>query len=83
MIVLLSIWIVIGSIMFVCTKKALDGDAANIAYNIKAVWITCTIVGLLWPLIIVLSIIIWITKMIKIKKISMEIRNKIESAFNS
>jgi len=81
-IICLSIWLTIAIILFVCAKNVIDGNASNISYNSKAVWITSAVIGLLWPLIIILAIVIWIIKRLKARKIIKEIDNKISSAFD-
>ena len=77
----LIIWIVVAVILFVLAKKSIDNNAPNISYNVKAVWITCLIIGLFWPLFIVIALIIWIFKRMKARKIIKEIDNKLSSVF--
>lgn len=80
-IIFLSVWLTTALILFVCTKNVIDGNAANIPYNSKAVWITSAVIGLFWPLIVIISILIWIIKRLKARKIIKEIDNKISSVF--
>ena len=81
-IIFLSVWLTIAIILFVCAKNVIDGNASNISYNSKAVWITSAIIGLFWPLIVIIAIVIWIIKRLKTKKIIKEIYNKISSDFD-
>ena len=81
-IIFLSVWITIAIILFVCAKNVIDGNASNISYNSKAVWITSAIIGLFWPLIVIIAIVIWIIKRLKTRKIIKEIYNKISSDFD-
>lgn len=81
-IIFLSVWLTIAIILFVCAKNVIDGNASNISYNSKAVWITSTIIGLFWPLIVIIAIVIWIIKRLKTRKIIKEIYNKISSDFD-
>lgn len=81
-IIFLSVWLTIAIILFVCAKNVIDGNASNISYNIKAVWITSAIIGLFWPLIVIIAIVIWIIKRLKTRKIIKEIYNKISSDFD-
>ena len=80
-IVFLSVWLTSAIILFVCAKNVIDGNAANISYNSKAVWITSAVIGLFWPLIVIIAILIWIIKRLKARKIIKEIDNKISSVF--
>lgn len=81
-IIFLSIWLTTAIILFVCAKNVIDGNAANISYNSKAVWITSAVIGLFWPLILIISIVIWFINRVKTKKIIKDIDNKISSVFN-
>lgn len=81
-IIFLSVWLTIAIILFVCAKNVIDGNASNISYNSKAVWITSVIIGLFWPLIVIIAIVIWIIKRLKTRKIIKEIYNKISSDFD-
>ncbi len=81
-IIFLSVWLTIAIILFVCAKNVIDGNASNISYNSKAVWITSAIIGLFWPLIVIIAIVIWIIKRLKTRKIIKEIYNKISSDFD-
>ena len=81
-IIFLSVWLTTSIILFVCAKNAIDRNAANISYNSKAVWITSAVIGLFWPLIVIIAIVIWIIKRLKTRKIIKEIDNKISSVFN-
>ena len=81
-IICLSVWLTTALILFVCAKNVIDGNAANISYNSKAVWITSAVIGLFWPLILIISIVIYIIKILKARKIIKEIDNKISSAFD-
>ena len=81
-IIFLSVWLTIAIILFVCAKNVIDGNASNISYNSKAVWITSAIIGLFWPLIVIITIVIWIIKRLKTRKIIKEIYNKISSDFD-
>ena len=78
-IIFLSVWLTIAIILFVCAKNVIDGNASNISYNSKAVWITSAIIGLFWPLIVIIAIVIWIIKRLKTRKVIKEIYNKISS----
>ena len=80
--IFLSVWLTIAIILFVCAKNVIDGNASNISYNSKAVWITSAIIGLFWPLIVIIAIVIWIIKRLKTRKIIKEIYNKISSDFD-
>lgn len=80
--IFLSVWLIIAIILFVCAKNVIDGNASNISYNSKAVWITSAIIGLFWPLIVIIAIVIWIIKRLKTRKIIKEIYNKISSDFD-
>ena len=80
-IIFLSVWLTTALILFVCAKNVIDGNAANISYNSKAVWITSTVIGLFWTLSVIIAIVIWIIKKLKIRKIIKEIDNKISSVF--
>ena len=80
-IIFLSVWLTTALILFVCAKNVIDGNAANISYNSKAVWITSAVIGLFWPLIVIIAIVIWIIKRLKTRKIIKEIDNKISSVF--
>lgn len=80
--IILSVWLTIAIILFVCAKNVIDGNASNISYNSKAVWITSAIIGLFWPLIVIIAIVIWIIKRLKTRKIIKEIYNKISSDFD-
>lgn len=80
-IIFLSVWLTTAIILFVCAKNVIDGNAANISYNSKAVWITSAVIGLFWPLIVIIAILIWIIKRLKARKIIKEIDNKISSVF--
>ena len=77
-----AVWLTIAIILFVCAKNVIDGNASNISYNSKAVWITSAVIGLLWPLIVIIAIVIWIIKRLKIRKIIKEIDKKISSTFD-
>ena len=77
-----SVWLTIAIILFVCAKNVIDGNASNISYNSKAVWITSAVIGLFWPLVVIIAIVIWIIKRLKARKIIKEIDNKISSAFD-
>lgn len=77
----LSVWLTTALILFVCAKNVIDGDASNIPYNRKAVWITSAVIGLFWPLIAIIAIVILIIKRFKARKIIKEIDDKISSAF--
>ena len=79
--IFLSVWLTTAIILFVCAKNVIDGNAANISYNSKAVWITSAVIGLFWPLIVIIAILIWIIKRLKARKIIKEIDNKISSVF--
>ena len=81
-IIFLSVWLTTALILFVCAKNVIDGNAANISYNSKAVWITSAVIGLFWPLIVIIAILIWIIKRLKTRKIIKEIYNKISSDFD-
>ena len=81
-IIFLSVWLTMAIILFVCAKNVIDGNASNISYNSKAVWITSAIIGLFWPLIVIIAIVIWIIKRLKTRKIIKEIYNKISSDFD-
>ena len=81
-IIFLSVWLTIAIILFVCAKNVIDGNAANISYNSKAVWITSAVIGLFWPLILIISIVIYIIKILKARKIIKEIDKKISSVFD-
>jgi len=81
-VIVLSVWLTTAIILFVCAKNVIDGNAANISYNSKAVWITSAVIGLFWPLIVIIAIVIWIVKRLKTRKIIKEIDNKISSAFD-
>ena len=81
-VIFLSVWLTIAIILFVCAKNVIDGNASNISYNSKAVWITSAIIGLFWPLIVIIAIVIWIIKRLKTRKIIKEIYNKISSDFD-
>jgi cell division protein FtsL len=81
-VIVLSVWLTTAIILFVCAKNVIDGNAANISYNSKAVWITSAVIGLFWPLIVIISIVIWIIKRLKTRKIIKEIDNKISSVFD-
>ena len=81
-IIFLSVWLTTALILFVCAKNVIDGNAANISYNSKAVWITSAVIGLFWPLIVIIAIVIWIIKKLKARKIIKEIDNKISSVFD-
>lgn len=81
-IIFLSVWLTIAIILFVCAKNVIDGNASNISYNSKAVWITSAIIGLFWPLIVIIAIVIWIINRLKTRKIIKEIYNKISSDFD-
>ena len=81
-IIFLSVWLTTALILFVCAKNVIDGNAANISYNNKAVWITSAVIGLFWPLIVIIAILIWIIKILKARKIIKEIDNKISSVFD-
>jgi cell division protein FtsL len=81
-VIVLSVWLTTAIILFVCAKNIIDGNAANISYNSKAVWITSAVIGLFWPLIVIISIVIWIIKRLKTRKIIKEIDNKISSVFD-
>lgn len=81
-IIFLSVWLTIAIILFVCAKNVIDGNASNISYNSKAVWVTSAIIGLFWPLIVIIAIVIWIIKRLKTRKIIKEIYNKISSDFD-
>ena len=82
-IIFLSVWLTTALILFVCAKNVIDGNAANISYNSKAVWITSAVIGLFWPLILIISIVIYIIKILKARKIIKEIDKKISSVFDS
>ena len=79
-IIFLSVWLTTAIILFVCAKNVIDGNASN--NNSKAAWITSAVIGLLWPLIVIIAIVIWIVKRLKTRKIIKEIDNKISSAFD-
>lgn len=81
-IIFLSVWLTTAIILFVCAKNVIDGNASNISYNSKAVWITSAVIGLFWPLIVIIAIVIWIIKRLKANKIIKEIDNKISSSFD-
>lgn len=81
-IIVLSVWLITAIILFVCAKNVIDGNASNISYNSKAVCITSSVIGLFWPLIIIIAIVIWIIKRLKARKIIREIDNKISSVFD-
>ena len=81
-VIVLSVWITIAIILFVCAKNVIDGKASNISYNSKAVWITSAVIGLFWPLIVIIAIVIWMIKRLKTRKIIKEIDNKISSVFD-
>jgi hypothetical protein len=81
-VIVLSVWLTTAIILFVCAKNVIDGNAANISYNSKAVWITSAVIGLFWPLIVIIAIVIWVIKRLKTRKIIKEIDNKISSVFN-
>ena len=68
-IIFLSVWLTIAIILFVCANNVIDGNASNISYNSKAVWITSAIIGLFWPLIVIIAIVIWIIKRLKTSNI--------------
>ena len=80
--IFLSVWLTTAIILFVCAKNVIDGNASNISYNSKAVWITSAIIGFFWPLILIIAIVIWIIKRLKVRKIIKEIDNKISSVFD-
>ena len=80
-VIVLSVWLTTAIILFVCAKNVIDGNASNISYNSKAVWITSAVIGFFWPLIIIVAIVIWFINRIKTKKIIKEIDNKISSDF--
>ena len=81
-VIVLSVWLTTAIILFVCAKNVIDGNAANISYNSKAVWITSAVIGLFWPLIVIIAIVIWMIKRLKTRKIIKEIGNKISSVFD-
>ena len=81
-VIVLSVWLTTAIILFVCAKNVIDENAANISYNSKAVWITSAVIGLFWPLIVIIAIVIWIIKRLKTRKIIKEIDNKISSVFD-
>ena len=81
-VIVLSVWLTTAIILFVCAKNVIDGNAANISYNSKAVWITSAVIGLFWPLIVIIAIVIWMIKRLKTRKIIKEIDNKISSVFD-
>ena len=81
-VIVLSVWLTTAIILFVCAKNVIDGNAANISYNSKAVWITSAVIGLFWPLIVIIAIVIWVIKRLKTRKIIKEIDNKISSVFD-
>jgi hypothetical protein len=72
-VIVLSVWLTTAIILFVCAKNIIDGNAANISYNSKAVWITSAVIGLFWPLILIIAIVIWFIKRLKTRKIIKEI----------
>ena len=78
--ILIYVWITIAAIITFLAKKVIDDNAANIAYNTKAVWITCIIFGIFWPLLIIASVIIWFIKMRKVKRMMDDIDEKISSS---
>jgi hypothetical protein len=81
-VIVLSVWLTTAIILFVCAKNVIDGNASNISYNSKAVWITSAVIGLFWPLIVIIAIVIWMIKRLKTRKIIKEIDNKISSVFD-
>ena len=78
-VIILSVWLTTAIILFVCAKNVIDGNASN---NSKAVWITSAVIGLFWPLILIIAIVIWFINRLKARKIIKEIDNKISSAFD-
>ena len=81
-VIILSVWLTTSIILSVCAKNVIDGKASNISYNSKAVWITSAVIGLFWPLILIISIVIYIIKILKARKIIKEIDKKISSVFD-
>ena len=64
-VIILSVWLTTSIILFVCAKNVIDGKASNISYNSKAVWITSAVIGLFWPLILIIS-----TRMVSLGSVS-------------
>jgi Na+/H+-dicarboxylate symporter len=80
--VLFTIWLVLAIVFFFLTNKSINSNAGNISYKRKAVFVTCLLIGLFWPLFIILAIIIWLIQRSRGRKILKEIDDKLSSVFN-
>ena len=80
--VLFTIWLVLAIVFFLLTNKSINSNAGNISYKRKEVFVTCLLIGIFWPLFIILSIIIWLIQRSRGRKILKEIDDKLSSVFN-
>ena len=80
--VLFTIWLVLAIVFFFLTNKSINSNAGNISYKRKEVFVTCLLIGMFWPLFIILSIIIWLIQRSRGRKILKEIDDKLSSVFN-
>lgn len=80
--VLFTIWLVLAIVFFFLTNKSINSNAGNISYKRKEVLVTCLLIGIFWPLFIILSIIIWLIQRSRGRKILKEIDDKLSSVFN-
>ena len=80
--VLFTIWLVLAIVFFFLTNKSINSNAGNISYKRKEVFVTCLLIGIFWPLFIILSIIIWLIQRSRGRKILKEIDDKLSSVFN-
>ena len=80
--VLFTLWLVFVIVFFFLTNKSINSNAGNIPYKRKAVFVTCLLIGLFWPLFIILSIIIWLIQRSRGRRILKEIDDKLSSVFN-
>lgn len=83
MIVTFIIGFIIAVLFFCFSYKALNDNAANIAYNKKSILLTCLLIGCFWPLFIIVAVVLWISKRSKGRKILKDIDDKISSAFDN
>ena len=80
--VLFTLWLVIAIVFFFLTNKSINSNAGNIFYKRNAVFVTCLLIGLFWPLFIILAIIIWLIQRSRGRKILKEIDDKLSSVFD-
>lgn len=80
--VLFTIWLVLAIVFFLLTNKSINSNAGNISYKRKEVFVTCLLIGIFWPLFIILSIIIWLIQRSRGRKILKEIDDKLSYVFN-